>query len=96
MTTTPELELEAPVVLNIVCFRFKPAGIDEEHLNRLNQELLVQVHEGGVVVPSYTTLDGRYCLRAAITNHRTQLDDLKISIEEICLIGNRILKSWQV
>ena len=94
INATLELELTAPVVLNIVCFRFKPSGLDEEALNKINQELLVQLHERGIVVPSYTTLNGKYCLRAAITNHRTQFDDLQLSIDEIRDTGNRILNTW--
>jgi len=34
----------------------------------LNEELLIRLHESGVAVPSYTTLGGNYCLRAAIAN----------------------------
>ncbi len=67
----PQLELMAPVGLDIVCFRVRPEGWSEERLDVLNRELLMRMHESGVAVPSYTTLDGRYCLRVAIGNHRS-------------------------
>ena len=67
----PLLELMAPVGLDIVCFRVHPGGWNEERLDALNRELLMRMHESGVAVPSYTTLDGAYCLRVAIGNHRS-------------------------
>lgn len=36
----PDLELLAPVPLNVVCFRYVPAGMSDGQLNPLNQELL--------------------------------------------------------
>ncbi len=71
----PQLELMAPVGLDIVCFRVHPKGWSEERLDALNRELLMRIHESGVAVPSYTTLDGRYCLRVAISNHRSTSTD---------------------
>jgi len=67
----PLLELMAPVGLDIVCFRVHPEGWGEARLDALNRELLMRMHESGIAVPSYTTLDGRYCLRVAIGNHRS-------------------------
>jgi glutamate/tyrosine decarboxylase-like PLP-dependent enzyme len=88
----PELELMAPVVLNIVCFRFRGAGGTQERLNALNGELLIRLHEGGLVAPSYTTLAGSYCLRAAICNHRTRTEDLSMLVEQALRTG-RLLQS---
>ena len=72
----PDLELMAPVVVNIVCFRYNPGGLSVEKLNALNEELLIRLHESGIAAPSYTTLNGEYCLRAALSNHRTTHEDL--------------------
>ena len=83
----PRLELMAPVVLNIVCFRFRPSGIAETELNALNAELLIRLHESGIAAPSYTTLHGRYCLRAAIANHRTEPGDLRLMLDAVLDIG---------
>ena len=82
------LELLAPVSLNIVCFRFNPGGLDNKALNELNQELLIRLHESGIAAPSYTTLQGKYCLRAAITNHRSRMDDFDILIDAVERIGS--------
>ena len=39
-TRRPELELMAPVPLNIVCFRYRAPDLDEAELDALNQEML--------------------------------------------------------
>jgi glutamate/tyrosine decarboxylase-like PLP-dependent enzyme len=83
----PDLELLAPVATNIVCFRFNPGGMDDAQLNALNEELLIRLHESGIAAPSYTTLHGRYCLRAAIVNYRTTSADLPILVRAVREIG---------
>jgi glutamate/tyrosine decarboxylase-like PLP-dependent enzyme len=63
---TPELELMAPVKLNIVCFRYRV-----EDTNRVNRQIVIDLQESGAVAPSATVLEGRVAIRAAIVNHRT-------------------------
>jgi glutamate/tyrosine decarboxylase-like PLP-dependent enzyme len=79
----PLLELMAPVGLDIVCFRVHPEGWSEGRLDALNRELLMRVHESGVAVPSYTTLDGKYCLRVAIGNHRSTFEDFDVFVDAL-------------
>ena len=91
----PNLEQVAPAPLNIVCFRYNDGHLDEEALNRLNQELLVRLHESGVAVPSYTTLNGKYALRAAITNHRSRREDFDLLVTTTVQIGNEVAAEMQ-
>ncbi len=86
----PEMELIAPVGLDIVCFRYNPGGMDEEKLNALNKEILMQLHEQSIAVPSYTTLKGRYCLRIAIANHRSRQADFELLAREVVRIGQTL------
>lgn len=72
----PELELLAPAPLNVVCFRATPRGVPESALDALNRRIVVALHETGTAAPSYTTLNGRFAIRVAITNHRTRKEDL--------------------
>jgi len=88
----PGLELMAPIGLDIVCFRFNPGGLDENALNALNKEILMQLHEHGIAAPSYTTLGDQYCLRIAISNHRSTLEDFDLLAREVVRIGKEILK----
>ena len=41
---------------------------------------MIRLHESGIAAPSYTTLNGEYCLRAALSNHRTRLEDLTMAV----------------
>jgi aromatic-L-amino-acid decarboxylase len=79
----PELELLAPVPLNIVCFRYAARNLSEDALNELNAELLAELQEKGIAVPSNTMLDGRYAIRVAITNHRSRLEDFDLLIGKL-------------
>jgi glutamate/tyrosine decarboxylase-like PLP-dependent enzyme len=82
-----ELELLAPVPLNVVCFRYRGAGVAADRLNAINETILVRLHEQGIAVPSYTTLGDRYAIRVAITNHRSRLEDFDALVAAVLLLG---------
>jgi len=88
----PDLELMAPIGLDIVCFRFQPGGLADAALDALNKEILMRLHEGGIAVPSYTTLNGRYCLRIAIANHRSTFEDFESLAREVRRIGRELAR----
>ena len=87
----PDMELLAPIGLDIVCFRFNPGGLSDERLDAVNKEILMQLHEHGIAVPSYSTLNGRYCLRIAIANHRSTLQDFDLLAHEVQRIGRSLV-----
>jgi glutamate/tyrosine decarboxylase-like PLP-dependent enzyme len=87
----PTLELMAPIGMDIVCFRFNPGSMDDEALNALNKEILMQLHEQGIAAPSYTTLNGRYCLRIAIANHRSRQEDFDLLAREVSRLGHEVV-----
>ncbi|MDP9363852.1 MAG: pyridoxal-dependent decarboxylase [Chloroflexota bacterium] len=87
VAAAPDLELLAPVALNVVCFRFVADGLDEAGLNRLNRELLLRLQEGGLALPSNATIGGRYGLRVAITNHRSRREDFDLLVREVQRLG---------
>ncbi|HSL45707.1 MAG TPA: pyridoxal-dependent decarboxylase [Anaerolineales bacterium] len=91
----PCLELLAPIGLDIVCFRFNPGGMNDEQLSALNKEILMQLHERGIAVPSYTTLQGRYCLRIAIANHRSRQEDFDLLAREVVRLGQELIARYQ-
>jgi hypothetical protein len=41
-------------------------------------------------VPTYTTLNGRYCLRIAIANHRSTREDFDLLAREVVRIGREV------
>lgn len=82
----PELELMAPVELNVVCFRYRcesPTDTPrEEFLDNLNREIVIRLQEGGAIAPSSTSIDNRLVIRAAIVNHRTTRSEMDRLVEE--------------
>lgn len=90
-----DMELLAPISLDIVCFRFNPGGMDDAALNALNKEILIQLQELGIAAPSYTTLRGRYCLRIAIANHRSRKEDFEAAIREAARLGREAAARWR-
>jgi aromatic-L-amino-acid/L-tryptophan decarboxylase len=89
----PLLELVAPTNINIVCFRYHPAGIDHADMKRINSEIMIRLQEDGVAAVSDTTVHGEHCLRVAINNHRTRRSDLLLLVEESVRIGDEIVSS---
>jgi hypothetical protein len=51
------------------------------------------LQERGLSVPSYTTLDGRYCLRVAIANHRSRFEDFDALVRDVLLIAAELTAS---
>lgn len=89
----PRLELLAEVSMNIVCYRFHPPQLSEEKLNLLNKAILMRLHTEGIAAPSYTLLNGKYCIRVAITNHRSERSDFDLLVTETCRIGQEWLEA---
>jgi|GEM_PF-18899 len=82
---TPELELLAPVELNIVCFRYRHDDAD-----KMNAEIVAQLQESGVAAPSTTRIGGKLAVRAAIVNHRTTYEDIEKLVENTLSIGRTL------
>jgi glutamate/tyrosine decarboxylase-like PLP-dependent enzyme len=79
----PELELLAPVELNVVCFRYR-----SEDAQRINPRIAIELQESGVAAPSTTTLEGRLAIRAAIVNHRTSEKEIDLLVEKTVALGS--------
>ncbi len=102
-----ELEMMAPVELNIACFRFRgvrriedagqelveDAAQDEERLDGLNRQIVIALQEEGEVAPSATRIRGRVVIRAAIVNHRTTHAQIDALLESVRNAGDRLTRS---
>ena len=64
----------APVPFSVVCFRAVPRALagDERTLDDLNARILDRVNKSGEVFLSHTKLNGRYVIRLAIGNLKTE------------------------
>jgi aromatic-L-amino-acid/L-tryptophan decarboxylase len=78
----PELELLAPVELNVVCFRYR-----SEDAQRINPQIVMELHESGLAAPSTTILNGKIAIRAAIVNHRTSEKEIDLLVEKTVALG---------
>jgi glutamate/tyrosine decarboxylase-like PLP-dependent enzyme len=87
VAAAPELELLAPVALNIVCFRYR---CPPREADRINGEIAIALQESGIVAPSTTTLNGNLALRAAIVNHRTRQQDIDALLEATLAFGRKL------
>jgi glutamate/tyrosine decarboxylase-like PLP-dependent enzyme len=97
VSESPELELLAPVPMNIVCLRFVPVDAPHEvrdvaRLNAINQELLLRLQESGTAVPSSTMLRGRFAIRCCFVNHRTRFQDVHALAEATVRIGREVVR----
>ena len=90
IANAPALQLLAPTVINIVCFRYRIEGADEAAHKALNNEIMLRMQEEGTAVITDTTIHGRHCLRAAINNHRTRREDLDLLVNETVRLGDLI------
>jgi aromatic-L-amino-acid decarboxylase len=80
----PDFERLAPVPFSVVCFRARPRGREwsEADLETLNSRLLDAMNATGEVFLSHTKLDGRYVLRFAVGNLRTE--------------ERHVLRAWEI
>jgi glutamate/tyrosine decarboxylase-like PLP-dependent enzyme len=78
----PRLERLSPATLNIVCFRYRGADPD-----RLNAEIVAELHERGIAAPSTTTIDGQLAIRVCLINHRTQPEDIDALLAAVLGLG---------
>lgn len=85
----PDLELAAPVSLNICCFRFVAEGRAMDEVNKLNSEIVMDLQESGVAAPSTTKLGEVNAIRVNITNHRTTMADMDLLVEEVVKLGQK-------
>jgi glutamate/tyrosine decarboxylase-like PLP-dependent enzyme len=76
------LELLSPASLNIVCFRYR--GMDAD---KLNAEIVSELHERGIAAPSTTTIGGHLAIRACLINHRIQPEDIDALLDAVLALG---------
>jgi glutamate/tyrosine decarboxylase-like PLP-dependent enzyme len=88
---TSQLELLAPVSLNIVCFRYRCEDSDS-----INAELAVALQESGIVAPSTNIIRQQLALRAAIVNHRTTAADIDALIDATLRLGAQLLQEKNI
>jgi glutamate/tyrosine decarboxylase-like PLP-dependent enzyme len=90
----PNLEITAPVISNIVCFRYIQDGLSEKNIEELNRRIMNKLWEGNPWMISDTNIKGKYMLRACNVNHRSKYSDFNILVERITSIGDKLAKEY--
>jgi aromatic-L-amino-acid decarboxylase len=69
-----DFELMAPVVINVVCFRYNPGTGSEDELNRINETLNHKLNDSGKIYLTHTMLNGKYTLRMVTGQTNVTID----------------------
>jgi glutamate/tyrosine decarboxylase-like PLP-dependent enzyme len=90
----PDLEASTQH-LSITTFRYRPADAGgsaawQQYLDKLNQQLLVNLQKSGEAYLSNAVLNDRYFLRACIVNFRTRETDIDALIEIVVRLGGKL------
>jgi glutamate/tyrosine decarboxylase-like PLP-dependent enzyme len=85
-----DFELLADAPLNIVCFRYSPAGVAEDELDDLNLRLGEAVLEDGRVYVGTTRWAGRVAFRPAFVNWRSTAADVDLLFDVLAELGERL------
>lgn len=86
-----ELELMAEPQLSIACFRYRPLGwVDAEQIDELNIDILAELRRQGRSLPSSTSIDGAFALRACYINPRTERRDVDRLVDDVLAIGREL------
>jgi aromatic-L-amino-acid/L-tryptophan decarboxylase len=72
-----DFEILAPVIICVVCFRYRPHGYDEVKTNSLNEKLNHQLNDSGKLYLSHTVLDGKYTLRMVTAQTNVTLEHVE-------------------
>lgn len=86
----PDLELLAPVALNVICFRYRPPEVPEPDLDQLNRKLGEAILADGRVYFGTTVHDGKVAFRPAISNWRTTEGDVDLIVTVARELGARL------
>ncbi len=86
---SPVLEMLAPAVLGIACFRVNPANTDfgEDVLEEINRTVLVRIFWEDRAFISSTLLHGTFALRMCVINYSTTWNDVRETLETISKFG---------
>ncbi len=79
----PDFEILAPVVISVVCFRYKPDNCDDKQLNILNENLNHKLNDSGKLYLTHTVLNGRYTLRMVTAQTNVTMDHVENAWDQI-------------
>lgn len=85
-----DFELLAPVELSICCFRYLPRNANRAELDQLNEKIMAAVQKDGRAYLSNATVNGKFALRACITNFRTTKADIEETLNVVRAVARSL------
>ena len=89
----PDFRPAVEPLMSAICIRFQPAGLDEDRLTRIHQEVARRIEQDGKFWISTTVLKDLHWFRINPVNFRTRLhhlDDLMKTLERECYAASNI------
>jgi aromatic-L-amino-acid decarboxylase len=77
ITAEADFEILAPVIICVVCFRYTPAGYEEEQINIFNEKLNHRLNDSGKIYLTHTVLNGKYTLRMVTAQTNVTIGHVK-------------------
>lgn len=84
----PDFQIMAPQNLAVVCFRYRPAGVQD--VNSLNEKLLQRLNTTGKLYLTHTKIRGEYTLRFVIGQTLVQIHHMLEAWERIKEISRQM------
>jgi aromatic-L-amino-acid decarboxylase len=88
-----QLELVAAPQLSILCYRFRPPGLDNDAVDQINTAIRDQIQLEGDYLMSATKVDNRPVLRVCVMNHATRAEHIEGLIASVLRIGGSLLSA---
>ena len=86
------VELTAPVVSNVACFRYNPGGLSEDELAKLNQMIRDALYVDTFGIVSDTMMNGVFSLRACNVSYRSRYEDFDSLLSRVKEYGASITR----
>jgi L-2,4-diaminobutyrate decarboxylase len=88
----PDFETLHQPEANILCFRYRPQGISEDHVHRLQLRIRKQVRLAGRFFISKVNVRGVAALRVVLMNHQVSAEHFRMLLAEVRTTGERLLR----
>jgi L-2,4-diaminobutyrate decarboxylase len=88
----PDFETLHQPEANILCFRYRPQGIDDDRVHRLQLRIRKQVRLAGRFFISKVNVRGVAALRVVLMNHQVTPEHFRMLLAEIRTTGERLLR----
>ena len=88
-------ELHQPEA-NILCFRYRPAGLNAKNVHRLQLRIRNRIKLQGNFFISKVDLDGVAALRVVMMNHQTTTEHFSMLLDEIKETGSALLSAEEI